>query len=481
MVLLVAELALLSSASLILIFQFPLFSVFLWNVADGEYLTYIAVDLLTLLIAGLISHKQLGPDNLSSDPPLHRLLSADPAFHELVEDMARRLGKSTPQISLISLSPTPWHQFGVDLQRVRRTERAIPLSISCLGILSVSELQAHVARTLIAHRGQSWLFTAVRRAIERLGAEQYQAKANFVDGWIIRARGRALQKYIDTVSVWQFLVDLEADMRVAQTIGSESVISLAYKEELANGLTPSFITEVVEPALDEHVILPVARSYAAHATVIDPHWRDAVSGALKDILDSPTVEYGALAARLVVLSNLPSAFAVHDPRPAFGMFTDLGQLEREAVINEFGLQRVEPAVAVSMSDWASLVVVPQLRSEVQRNETLLRGMTRFNIPELLHIESELAANYRTNPKILLTQAQSQERIPYLLGALLALELIDEHWVVSHAFDDGIRLRSGHRQIRPFDLVEQLHAGELSDEEFQQVVERTGNWREPPNG
>jgi hypothetical protein len=459
----------LNPAALVLIAEFPLFLILLWILEGGIYFAPMGIYILVLLAVVIIRKKQLGPDRPHSDLPLQRPLSADLALHDLVKRVASRLRKASPQYSFISLSPTPWHRFGVDLRSFPRPDRRLPLPITYLGILSISELEAYIARTLVSHRGPPWLFTAVELATGRLGAEQYQAQLRTATHWMVRAQRRALEKYVDLVSAWRLLVDLDADLRVARMLGADVVISLAYKTELANLLASPFIPEVVEPALDKQALLPIAESYAAYASTVDPHWRDAVSGSLKHAESSSGTGSSSVVARLALLSNLPRSIAVQDPRPAISAFTDFEQLEREVAINEFGRQRLETAVKVDSSNWARLALIPLLRDEVDRNGDILHAKTRFDIPELLRNKTELAANYITNRKFLLSQIQKQERVPYLLGAFLALDLIDEQWVVSYEMAAGIQLRSSDRQLRPFTLVEQLDAKVITDAEFLDAV------------
>lgn len=465
----VVELFLLNPLALVLILEFPLFFMLLWVLEGGIYFTPIGIYMLLLLAAVIIRKRQIGPDRPVGDLPLQKPLNTDPLLRDFVERVASRFRKSAPRHSFISLSPNPWHRFGVDLRTSRRLGRGLPLPITYLEILSIPELEAYIARVLVSHRGPFWLFIAVEWAIERLGAEQYQAQFRNATHRIIRARGRALQRYVDAVNGWRFLVDLDADLRVAQVVGADAVISLAYKTELANFLAAPFISEVVEPALDKQALLPIAESYAAYASAVDPHWRDAVSGSLKDLDRSSGSGSSPIIARLALLSNLSRSITVQDPRPATSAFNDYPQLEIQVAANEFGTQRVETAIRVDSTNWARLAVIPQLRDEVERNSNILYSKTRFDIPELLRNKSELAANYRTSPKFLLAQIQKQERIPYLLGAFLTLNLVDEQWAVSYQMADGIQLRSGSRQIRPFTLVEQLDAKVITDAEFINAV------------
>ncbi len=266
LILFVTELFLLNPAALLLIVEFPQFLVLLWIVERGVYFKPIAFYIIILLVAVIIRIIQLGSDSPSTDPPLSKPLASYPALNELAKGVASRCRKPAPRHVWMSLSPAPWQRFGVDLRRSQYLRGGLPLPIACLGMWSFLELEAHIARTIVYHRGPSWLLTIIEGAIERHRWEQYQAQFRKTSDLIVRARGRVLQRYVRLSTWWRFLVDLEADLKVARVAGPGTVISLAYKTELAQRLVPAFIASVIEPAVERHALLPIADSYAMYAS-----------------------------------------------------------------------------------------------------------------------------------------------------------------------------------------------------------------------
>ncbi len=205
----------------------------------------------------------------------------------------------------------------------------------------------------------------------------------------------------------------------------------------------------------------------------DPHWREFVSGALKQmerpVSSSSRSHPRSLIARLAVLSTLPSNVSLQDPRPALSVFSNFRSVEREVAANELGVQRVESAKEIDAANSVHLSVIPQIRDEVGRNVGMFEGKTRFDIPRLLADKAELAENYRPDPRFLLAHVQREQRIPYLLGAFVALNLIDEHWEIHYQINEGIQLRLGERRIQPFTLVQQLDKKVISDADFTDAV------------
>jgi len=465
--LLVSELFILNPAVHLLVIEFPMFLLLLWFV-EGIYLIPIAVYILILLACVIIRNVQLTPGNPPADAPLSKPLDLYPELRERAKAIASRWRKSAPRSVSMSLSPTPWHPFGVNLHRSQYFSKALTAPISCLDTWSITEFEAHIARTLVFHRGPAWLVTRIESAIERLAAEQLQQRRRKVSDWIVRARARALQRYTNTFTAWRVLVEMEADLKVASVLGSGTLMSLTYKTALAHVVTPAFINSVIEPAIDQHALLPIADSYAAYASAVDPHWRDAVDKALKEIHRSSRPK-NSLVARLAVLSTLPAGATMVDPRPAKTLFPDFKTLEREVAANEFGAQRIESAADVDAENSLRLTVIPQLRDEVARNSALFEGKTRFDIPQLLIGKASLAEIYKPNPKFLLAHVQREQRIPYLLGAFLALNMIDEHWDVHYEINHGIELRLGQRLVQPFTLVKQLDAKTISATDFAAAV------------
>jgi hypothetical protein len=465
LLLLATELIILNPAALILIAEFPLFLLLLWSLEGGIYFKPIAVYMMIVLTIVIIGKKRFGEDGPANDVPVSKPLDSYPALQELVKRTASVCGRPSPRRVSMSLSQTPWHRFGVDLRRFQYDAEALPVPLSCMEIWSVSELEVHIARTLDSHGDASWPPAIIEAAIQRLTTEQHQKRLLGAAHWTVHARARLLQGYIDALNEWRFLVDMKADVNVARLLGVGTVMAFTYKTALAQALAPAFIASVIEPAIDKHALLPIAESYAAYAEAVDPHWRDAVNQKLKEMDRSPSSNSSSLFARLTVLSSLPPGFTLQDPRPAITLFSEFNAVAREVAANEFGSERVKSAVDADVGSSVRLSVIPQMRDEVGRNYALLEGKTPFDIPELLAAKERLAASYRTDPKLLLAHVQRVQRIPYLLGAFLALSLIDENWDIHYEIVAGIQLRLGERWIQPFTLVEQLDDKTISDADF----------------
>lgn len=253
----------------------------------------------------------------------------------------------------------------------------------------------------------------------------------------MQARAGLLQRYVDALNEWGFLADVKADVNVGRLLGSGTVMAFTYKTALAQ-------------------VLPVAESYAAYAAAIDPYWSATVNQKLKDIDRSPGSNSDSLIARLAVLSTLPAGFTLQDPRPATTLFSEFDAVAREVAANEFGLERVKLAVDADVGDSVRLSVIPQMRDEVARNYVLLEEKTPDDIPELLAAKEQLAG----------------KRIPYLLGAFLALSLIDENWDVHYEIGAGIQLCLGKRLVQPFTLVEQLDTKVIPEADFANALSST---------
>jgi hypothetical protein len=444
----------LNPAALVLIAEFPLFLLLLWYLEGGIYFKPIAVYIIIIGLAVVIMGKtRFTDDGPADDAPLSKPLDSFPTLEELVKRTASVCGRTAPRRVSLSLSPTPWRRFGVDLHRRQYHAVALPVPLSCMEIWSVSEFEAHIARTLVFRAGTSWPAAIIERAIQRLTTEQHQRRVLGGAHWTVQARAGLLQRYVDALNEWGFLADVKADVNVGRLLGSGTVMAFTYKTALAQ-------------------VLPVAESYAAYAAAIDPYWSATVNQKLKDIDRSPGSNSDSLIARLAVLSTLPAGFTLQDPRPATTLFSEFDAVAREVAANEFGLERVKLAVDADVGDSVRLSVIPQMRDEVARNYVLLEEKTPDDIPELLAAKEQLAGNYRTDPKFLLAHVQWVQRIPYLLGAFLALSLIDENWDVHYEIGAGIQLCLGKRLVQPFTLVEQLDTKVISEADFANALSST---------
>lgn len=452
---------------LILILNLPVYlvlvSMLYGAIESGPIAVYLAAFIAALLGPRLFA----GPPDPQPDPPLFRLLAEDPALATWVAGLTARLRRPAPTRAALALAPVPWQQFSPDLTRSRRDKTLLPLPVACLANWSLPELEALLARHLLAHRGPAWILNAVDRAIARLTAEHFHALNRKPTA--ARIQDRLLHAYIDALNAWRFLTDLQADLRAAHLLGPAAVSTLAYKSELATALVPAFLTTEILPALEQHALLPIAESYAAYAATIDPFWQEAVDDALAKITRAPNQSTTSLVARLAALSAIPAAVAVHDPRPAAGLFTDFAALEHEVAANELGAERVRGANPIPLADSARLAILPRLQEELDRNQRLFDGHTRFDIPDLLRRKTELAAAYKSTPRLLLAGIQREGQIGWLLAAFLTLDLIAHHWEVTYQPLGGIQLRQGTRELQPFALVEQLAAGEITEADFLEAI------------
>jgi hypothetical protein len=275
----------------------------------------------------------------------------------------------------------------------------------------------------------------------------------------------------EAVDNLRFLVDLEADLRTTRTVSAATVISLAYKTELSRLISPQFVSSVLLPSLDHATLLPIAESYAAFVSPIEPTWSQTIHDELRNLELSPPGNVGALAARIAVLSALPNQPIAMDPRPAAVLFQNLEAVEREAAENEFGHARISGAMLIRADEYFNRSLLPEIMAEVTRNSALLEGRTKSDIPELLNARVSLAERYRSNSNFLLADVQREEMISYLLGAFLTVQLINEGWRASHSHDEGIRLTSGNgRDVSPFNVVAQLASGDLSAADFISAIE-----------
>ena len=465
-----AELIFLNPAIIFLIAYFPAYLLLLSRFEGGTYVKPVGIFFLILLVAVIVRKIQLGSDIPAADLPVSKPLSNYPALQEIVRTVAAQLNCPPPKLLRLGLSPVPWQRLGVDLERPGRRGRAVPIPLCCLPVWSILDFQAHIARNILLRRGPAWLMKLIESAIDRLAAEQYQAHLTGNSHWLVRAQGKALQRYVDALGAWRFLVDLEADLKAARFVGVEAVMSSIYKTEIAKLWVPVCLSSLIEPAIDKRALLPIAESCAFYISAADPNCKDVVNRALKEIEQSPESGASPFVVRLAALSAMPMEVGAQDPRTASSLFADFRTLEREVAANEIGSRKIEQAKDVDADRAVDLVVMPQIKDEISRSFELLFGRDRFDIPALLRDKANLAAHYRPDYYHALPPAERQERIPYLLRAFLALELIQDQWVLSYKVSDGIHLCLGERKIQPFSLVDELDSDLISDKEFLAAIQ-----------
>lgn len=225
MLLLAFEVFVLNPAMIFALAYLPGYLLFLWFIDGGRNFGPAVVFVLLLAAAWGVRKAWSGSDVVRPDLPLLKALGDFPALEQLTAQVAGKVRRKPPREVQVALSPAPWQSHGVDLRASDYHKRGLALPLTCLGIWSVSELEAHIARSLVMRRSR-WLLPTVGRAMERLNSEQYQVEASGRANRFTRARRRALNRYGETVALWRFLVDLEADLRVVAVTGTDALLSV---------------------------------------------------------------------------------------------------------------------------------------------------------------------------------------------------------------------------------------------------------------
>jgi hypothetical protein len=261
------------------------------------------------------------------------------------------------------------------------------------------------------------------------------------------------------ISSWHLLADIQADLRVAGKLGASSVSSWIEKTWQAEGLLQGFANNFVSPALQCERIVPIAESYASLLAFSVEQWGKVLAS------NQPS----PYRTRLEYLRALNAAGPVFDSRPALQLIANLESIEERVVRLEFQLRAGVPLRRVGLAEYGDQVIVPLMRSEIERNARIFDGKTIENVPELARTVKDWGSAYLARPGFLLDANQRLANAPNLLVWFFSQELIARGWTLVQESWTGLRLSLGDRVIHPSQVINELMAQQMSNEEFARIT------------
>jgi hypothetical protein len=466
--LLIAEALLLGAAHFWITFAFPWYLSYQWYFGGSVRIvpTSAYLFLLGIAIAWRIRSRS---DESVYCKPLSLDWQQQTAVTRLCQKVESELGCAIPSAGYLTLSPVAWRNYGCDALRFRDNARGIVVPIGCLGIWSVLDMCCYVGHCAVRRRAPRWFFEPARNALMRLGAERFQHAVRRESSLRARNVERLANRLGGALAQWQLLADIEADRRIAKAYGASAVADWIQRSSLANISVAICLANVIEPAAARGQLLPIAEACRAWHNRIEPHWGAALTNEMRAAEHkSPKAGLNALVIRLGALQYTGGANAPYDPRPSTTLFENLSSLEDAALRNEApslpaGLHRTE------IAEIGSAVLLPQMQEEVARNVESFKNRSIRDLPELVRCAAGLAAAYREDPRYLFAKSQRELMVPYLLAAFLAVGLAQQGWSVRYTIEQGLLLTNGKREISPETIIRRLSAGEMSKDDFVEIL------------
>ena len=123
----------------------------------------------------------------------------------------------------------------------------------------------------------------------------------------------------------------------------------------------------------------------------------------------------------------------------------------------------------------SRVLLPIWRKEVAYQSRALKGLTLSQLQKALRGPYSIKAKLRDPPGIPLSYAQIDTQLSWVAGAALALALYDQGWKL-RALPGQLELCHHRTIITPFSVVQSLHDGEMTDDQWLQLCTESRNLR-----
>ncbi len=449
--LLLAEILLLTPVAVIILPTLPLYFAFVHWVGDGSYYPPFCIGLIALTFA--LRLHQAGPDT-ANDKPIAADACVPRQTKQAVDELARGLGFRAPKDWRFVLSPVVWRPFGCDLsESFHRNTIVVPLG--CLETWSVTAFKCFLAHTKLRRRPPRRLFLAAGQSVARL---EPLARRTDLKG---SKRAQAfVGAYRKALIHWHFLADVGADAKLARHFGPLTVSAWIESCQLAWLGVPVCLRSVIEPAAKQGVLIPVSPACGVWQSLLEPTLRSSLEEARRAARRAaPGAPIGTELLRTTLLEQMPARPESHDPRNASTLFSNLDRAEEFAVRNELGLPAETPLRRAAIGEFGALVVMPQMREEVQRNADLLRGRSIVELPAMAKEISTLAREYVAPSGTLPDAATRTGLAKNLLVAWLAVELCERGWAVRFDIEQGLSLARGQRTVRPHEILTALERGE----------------------
>ena len=408
------------------------------------------------------------------DEPMEIHVSSHPELRVLIEGIKRDLGVVVGKKLLVALSPQPWRRLGVDISRLCNLRREVIVPVGCLTIWSALDLSIYLAHARVRRRLPAWLYQSISRSIDLLSAESYQNALQSMPSWRARAFGWLLSTLNTTQIKWQVWADIEADAKIANVQGAPTVVKWIEKSGLAGLTVPICIAAHVEPALRRGILVPIADSCEAFQEHVIPTWHLCLREQLRSMeQEKSESDISPEATRIIALEHHPSRFLRENPNPARSIFDQFNALEESVVRHELGLTAELSFARIGPEEVVRLVVIPQMKGDIERNEHLLAGKTLEDVPRMAHDISTLALSYVEDDRYLFATSQREELIPQLLASFMTLQLLERGWTV-HSWVGEVVLEKGGKKLNSVTVIDRLKNGEMTESEFLLAIEGLQN-------
>jgi len=417
-------------------------------------------------------------------PGLLLVRSAHPRLFAELESIAAALGEPLPREVYLIGDANAWVADRGGIMGFG-SRRVMGLGLPLLAALNISQFRAVLAHEFAHYYGGDtklgpWLHRtqmAMIRTFQNMGSV---GKAMRV------ALMQVLYLIVFGILKWYWLLFLRAINFVSRRQefrADELACIVAGPQFLVSGLRvihgaalawPAYWNREVTPMLNSGCLPSITGGFSQFLAVpvISKQVEDGIETEIREGKTEPYDSHPPLRDRIAAVQALPDQPYVDDSQSAWSLLDGGGAAELaflEAVNPDMPKDALKQ---VSWEEYGSTVLVPSWTTFVTEYAALLHGITIGNVFESLGKIPEIAPQVRDPKGMLLTPEQRVERARSLLGAALALALVNQGWKL-HSRPGEFYLEGRGEQFDPFKLIHQLSDGSISKEAWAERCGRLG--------
>jgi len=398
--------------------------------------------------------------------------SRHPQLFAELSRIAQTVGQAMPAEVYLTAEANAWvSQRGGVMGLGSR--RVMGLGLPLLQLLTVSQLRAVLAHEFGHYHGGD----------TKLGPWIYQTRYTIAR----TIRGVGERSWLQGIFVWYWNIFMQAtrsisrqqeftaDKLAAQKVGSQPLVTALRSIHGADDAFAHFWRTEMAPALKAGFCPPVAAGFACfmQAAPITETLARNLEQEIEKSEANPYDTHPPLRDRIAAVQNFPPGReAVEDP-PAISLLSGVLDLERQLLAKLVGEEHLRGLRRVSWAEVGTQMYQPLWVSLAREHARALAGLTPQSFPELA---GELEGFGRRLAKANGGTLSVDEAIDFtaaVVGAALAVSLINQGWMVQAAPGDTISLRRGEEVLEPFDVLHRLAAGKLDPEVWRQRCQALG--------
>ena len=393
-----------------------------------------------------------------------------PRLFEEIQEIAKRSGQEAPKSVYLTHDMNAWVSRRGGFMEVD-THQLMALGLPLMGTLSVSQFRAVLAHEF-GHFSSGdatlapWVYgtrKALARTIQNLARRRSQAAFLFV------FYGKLFMRVTSSVSRTQ---ELAADALAVRITGSKAALITGLQAiQETSWASQMYWESEVAPVLNAGLCPPLADGLARF---LSNRWVESQSKSMLNQggLGDPYDTHPTLEERIAELENMPDGDMPLSDAPATSLFEDLDEMEKLLAAFLIKAESPEALQSIPWTDVGSRVLLPIWRKEVAYQSRALKGLTLSQLPKALRGPYSIKAKLRDPPGIPLSYAQIDTQLSWVAGAALALALYDQGWKL-RALPGQLELCHHRTIITPFSVVQSLHDGEMTDDQWLQLCTESG--------